>query len=71
MTDTEIAPGKRDGEPADRPPLVDARPADELLARAQTEGVELLDPGGLLSQVTKAVLERALAEEITEHRGND
>jgi hypothetical protein len=24
-----------------------------------------------LSQVTKAVLERALAEEITEHRGND
>ena len=69
MTDTEIVPGKRDREPADRAPLVDAALADELLARAQTEGVELLGPDGLLSQVTKAVLERALAEEMTEHLG--
>jgi putative transposase len=30
--------------------------------------VELLDPDGLLSQVTK-VLERALGEETTEHPG--
>jgi hypothetical protein len=61
MTDTEIVPRKRDREPAaDRPPLVDAALADELLARAQTDGVELLGPDGLLSQVTKAVLERAL-----------
>jgi putative transposase len=69
MTDTEIVPRKRDREPADRPPLVDAELADELLARAQSEGVELLGPDGLLSQVTKAVLERALAEEMTEHLG--
>jgi putative transposase len=69
MTDTEIVPGRRDREPADRPPLVDAALADELLARAQTEGVELLGPDGLLSQVTKAVLERALEEEMTEHLG--
>ncbi len=69
MTDTEIVPRKRDREPADRAPLVDAALADELLARAQTEGVELLGPDGLLSQVTKAVLERALAEEMTEHLG--
>src|SRR6266496_4313982 len=69
MTDTEIVPRKRDREPADRAPLVDAALADELLARAQTEGVELLGPDGLLSQVTKAVLERALEEEMTEHRG--
>jgi putative transposase len=69
MTDTEIVPRKRDREPADRAPLVDAELADELLARAQTDGVELLGPDGLLSQVTKAVLERALAEEMTEHLG--
>ena len=43
--------------------------ADQLLARAQTEGAELLGPDGLLSQVTKAVLERALDEEMTEHLG--
>src|SRR3954452_5338648 len=69
MTDTEIVPGKRDREPADRAPLVDAALADELLAKAQAEGVELLGPDGLLSQVTKAVLERALEEELTDHLG--
>src|SRR6185437_10757075 len=74
MTDTGIVPRRSDRpdrEPADRPPLVDAELADELLARAQSEGVELLGPDGLLSQVTKAVLERALAEEMTEHLGYD
>jgi transposase-like protein len=53
----------------DRPGLVDPELADQLLARGQAEGVELLGPDGLLSQVTKAVLERALAEELTEHLG--
>jgi Transposase, Mutator family len=33
--------------------------------------VEWLGPDGLLSQVTKAVLERALAEEMTGHLGYD
>jgi putative transposase len=68
MTDTEIVPGKSVRPPADRP-LVDQALADELLAKAQAEGIELLGPDGLLSQVTKAVLERALAEEMTEHLG--
>jgi putative transposase len=48
------------GTPAPRP-LVDEELADQLLGKAQAEGVELLGPDGLLSQVTKAVLERALA----------
>ena len=38
-------------------------------AGPRREGAELLGPDGLLSQVTKAVLERALAEEMTEHLG--
>ena len=74
MTNTEIVPrraDRADREPADRRPVVDAALADELLARAQSEGVELLGPDGLLSQVTKAVLERALGEELSQHLGYD
>jgi putative transposase len=69
MTDTAIVPRKNGDEPAGRPPLIDDRLADQLLGKAQAEGVELLGPDGLLSQVTKAVLERALAEEMTGHLG--
>jgi transposase-like protein len=47
--------------------LVDEQLADELLGRA--EGVELLGPGGLLSQVRNAVLERDLGEELTHDLG--
>jgi putative transposase len=43
--------------------------AEELVERARSEGVELLGDGGLLQQMTKAVLERGLAEELTEHLG--
>ena len=52
-----------------RRPLIDEELADQLLGKAQAEGAELLGPDGLLSQVTKAVLERALAEEMTGHLG--
>jgi putative transposase len=69
MQDTAKMTRKRDGgKPAPRP-LVDDELADQLLGRAQAEGAELLGPDGLLSQVTKAVLERALAEEMTGHLG--
>jgi transposase-like protein len=71
MHDTAKVPGKRDdGRPVSHP-LVDEELADQLLGKAQAEGVELLGPDGLLSQVTKAVLERALAEEMTGHLGYD
>src|SRR5215467_13583902 len=69
MTDTRTVPRDSDREPASRPPLVDEQLADELLGKAAAEGVELLGPDGLLSQVTKAVLERALGEEMTGHLG--
>jgi transposase-like protein len=69
MHDTAKVPGTRDdGRPAPRP-MVDEELADQLLGKAQAEGVELPGPDGLLSQVTKAVLERALAEEMTGHLG--
>src|SRR5438093_13681811 len=69
MTDTSMVARKRDGDPPPRPPLVDEQLADQLLGKAQEQGLELLGPDGLLSQVTKAVLERALTEELTEHLG--
>jgi putative transposase len=70
MTDTAAVPWDS-GRPPASGPVVDERLADQLLAKAEAEGVELLGPQGLLSQVTKAVLERALAEEMTEHLGYD
>jgi len=69
MQDTSKVARKPDGRPARRRPLVDDELADRLLGRAQAEGAELLGPDGLLSQVTRAVLERALAEEMTGHLG--
>src|ERR1700710_2846734 len=41
---------------------------DELLAGARTEE-EIAGPGGLLSQLTKRLLERALEVELTDHLG--
>src|ERR1700689_4248001 len=43
--------------------------AAELLARAETDGVSLVGPGGLLAGLTKRVLELALEAEMTEHVG--
>ena len=68
MTDTAAVPGDS-GQPLAGEPVVDEQLADQLLAKAAAEGVELLGPQGLLSQVKKAVLERALGEELTEHLG--
>src|SRR5438270_1472102 len=41
---------------------------DELLAGAQTEE-EIVGPGGLLAQLTKRLVERAMAVELTDHLG--
>src|SRR6516162_9130409 len=43
--------------------------AAELFERAKAEGVSLVGPGGLLSGLTKTVLETSLEAELTEHLG--
>ena len=53
----ETADMARRRREADEPRLVDEALADELISRAQDEGVQLLGEGGLLQQMTKAVLE--------------
>jgi hypothetical protein len=45
--------------------------AERLLAQAKEQGVSLVGPGGLLSRLTKRVLETALNAEVTEHLGHD
>lgn len=45
--------------------------AKELVRLATAQGLSLTGPDGLLKQFTKAVLERALNEEMTEHLGHE
>ena len=58
---------RQTGERQDRQDL--AALAAELVERAKTEGVELIGPGGLLTGLTKTVLETALDVELSEHLG--
>ena len=45
--------------------------AEQLVAQARASGVALTGPGGLLSGLTKQVLETALNAEMTEHLGHE
>lgn len=63
-TVAELVESRPDGAP-----LVPDSVLDELMAQVDAEGAELLGPDGLLNQVTKAVLERALDEELSDHLG--
>jgi putative transposase len=59
-------------ECAERPAareLIDGVWLDGLLARADAGGVQLTGEGGLLPELVKAVLERGLAVELTDHLG--
>ncbi len=50
-------------------PSVDEQFARELVVRARGEGAQLVGPGGLLSGLTKTVLETALEVEMEDHLG--
>lgn len=45
--------------------------AERLVAQAQTAGVQLIGPGGLLADIAKRVIETGLEVEMTEHLGYD
>lgn len=65
-------PRGRIGRPrkdADEPRLISEEMARQLVARAREEGMEVTGRSGILQQMMKAVLEAALAEELTEHLG--
>jgi hypothetical protein len=65
MTDT-LEPVAAANEEVDQEQL-----AQQLLAQAKEQGVELVGPEGLLNQLTKRVLETALEEEMAGHLGYD
>jgi putative transposase len=71
--------GEPSGEPAPPPGILEAMGddlrsklpdelVDELLAGASSEE-EIVGPGGLLSQLTKRLVERAMEVELTDHLG--
>ena len=67
MTDHDVAvatPPKQDD--AERP---ERSVAEQLVEQARAEGVDLVGPGGLLSNLTKQVLETGLEVEMEEHLG--
>jgi putative transposase len=45
--------------------------AQDLVDRGPRDGVQLIGPGGLLTGLTKTVLETALEAEMSEHLGYD
>lgn len=42
---------------------------DVLMAKVRTDGLQLLGEGGVIAELTKKILERALDEELTDHVG--
>ena len=51
--------------------MIQLQLAQQLVEQARAEGVELIGPGGLLTGLTKSVLETALETEMSEHLGYD
>ena len=67
MTDQDVAVATPpNNEDADRP---ERSIAEQLVEQARTDGVDLVGPGGLLSNLTKQVLETGLEVEMEEHLG--
>ena len=70
MTDTidDVAAEAAGQEPVE-PAFDEQSVAEQLVAQAREKGIELVGPSGLLSQLTKRVLETALEVEMSEHLG--
>ncbi len=64
-----LVPVGRAGSPAVRNAAVMRDWAEELVARARDEGVELTSEGGLLTDLVRQVLQTGLEVELGEHLG--
>lgn len=75
MATETVTSGKQSSESASpakdavEPEPLDRQLAEQLLAQARSQGVQLVGPDGLLSKVTKTVLESALEAEMDGHLG--
>lgn len=50
-------------------PVIDEAALDELMSRVDEEGLELLGPDGVLTELTSRIMNRALETEMTDHLG--
>lgn len=50
-------------------PVIDEATLDRLMAQVDAEGLELLGPDGVLTELTSRIMNRALEVEMTEHLG--
>lgn len=50
-------------------PVIDDTTLDALMARVETEGLELLGPDGVLTELTSKIMNRALEAEMAQHLG--
>lgn len=67
MTDHDVAVATPPTDDAEERP--DRSLAEQLVEQARADGVDLVGPGGLLSDLTKQVLETGLEVEMDEHLG--
>jgi transposase-like protein len=72
MTDTiDGVAAKASGQELVEPAFDGQGVAEQLVAQAREKGVELVGPDGLLSQLTKRVLEAEMEAEMSDHLGYD
>ncbi len=50
-------------------PLIDDATLDRLMAQIDAEGLELLGPDGVLTELTSRIMNRAMQTEMTDHMG--
>ncbi len=50
-------------------PVIDEATLDRLMAQVDEEGLELLGPDGVLTELTSRIMNRALETEMTDHVG--
>jgi transposase-like protein len=70
-TVTEFVAAADQADPSPEAATVEQKLIDQLVEQARSKGLQLTGEGGLLQQLTKAVLESALEGEITDHLGYD
>lgn len=56
-------------EPTAGGPTILPERVEELMAKVRADGLQLLGHGGLIAELSKRLLERALDEELTDHLG--
>jgi putative transposase len=71
MTDTIDDVAAKAGQEPVEPAIDEQGVAEQLMAQAREKGIELVGPNGLLSQLTRRVLETALEAEMSDHLGYD